>query len=94
MDAVNANGMAKGKGEVGPCLKCNQMGHVRANCRLATQLRCERCGKVGHKGSDCRGGVKMAGGRQQQQQFGRPGGKGAGKGGGAGALKAKFQGSC
>ena len=95
VDAINAKGKDKGKGKVGPCFKCNQMGHVKANCRVATQLRCERCGKVGQKGSDCRGGrgVKTVGGRQQQQQSGRPGGKGAGKGGGAGAPKAKFQGS-
>ena len=38
--------------------------------------------------------MRTAGGRQQQQSSGRPGGKGAGKGGGAGAPKAKFQGSC
>ena len=97
VDAINAKGKAKSKGKVGPCFRCNQMGHVKANCGVATQPRCEKCGKIGHKGSDCRGGGKggkAAGGRGQQQQSGRPGGKGAGEGGGASALKAKFQGSC
>ena len=101
VDAINVKGKAKGKGKVGPCFKCNQMGHVKANCRVTSPLRCEKCGKNGRRGSDCRVGGKggrAAGGRgqqqQQQPQSGRPGGKGAGKGGGAGATKAKFQGSC
>ena len=70
VDAINVKGKAKGKGKVGPCFKCNQMGHLKANCRVTTQLRCEKCGKVGHKGADCRGGgkgIRTAGGRQQQQ---------------------------
>ena len=42
--------------QLGPCFKCGQAGHIRAQCRMGTGgcVTCQQCGRRGHTAPQCR----------------------------------------
>eukprot|EP00076_Gallus_gallus_P024474 XP_015146692.1 uncharacterized protein LOC107054036 [Gallus gallus] len=42
--------------QLGPCFKCGQLGHIRAQCRMGTGrgVTCQQCGRKGHTAPQCR----------------------------------------
>ncbi|XP_040511186.1 uncharacterized protein LOC121108210 [Gallus gallus] len=42
--------------QLGPCFKCGQSGHIRAQCRMGTGggVTCQQCGRKGHIAPQCR----------------------------------------
>ncbi|XP_015129708.2 uncharacterized protein LOC107050476 [Gallus gallus] len=42
--------------QLGPCFKCGQAGHIRAQCRMGTGgcVTCQQCGRKGHAAPQCR----------------------------------------